>query len=389
MHAPANAVAAVTHPDPYPFYAALVAERPLYRDDALWVATGADAVTAVLQSGLCRVRPPAEPVPRALLGSPAATLFRHLVRMTDGAGHCPLKRAVTSTLAGVTAERVAAAATAAAEDVATVLTADPVPRGLNEFAFRLPVHVTADLLGFVRADRPRIAEWMADFVRCLAPASEVAAIERGKEAADRLLQLGRGLLAAGAPGLLGTLASEMRRAGIQDDEAIVANAIGFLSQGYEATAGLVGNALLALAAHREVRDEVTAEPALLSPLLQEVLRYDPPVQNTRRFVAEDGVVAGRAMRSGDAILVVLAAANRDPAANPSPERFALRRDARRTFTLGGGAHACPGEALACTIAEAGVRHLLASGLDLETLAEGVTYRPSANTRIPVLGGGPR
>ena len=63
---PPDPIAAVTHPDPYPFYAGLVAQRPLYRDDALglWVAASAGAVTAVLASDLCRVRPPAEPVPR-------------------------------------------------------------------------------------------------------------------------------------------------------------------------------------------------------------------------------------------------------------------------------------------------------------------------------------
>ena len=85
---PQDPIAAVTHPDPYPYYADLAAHRPLYRDDALrlWVASSAAAVTAVLASDLCRVRPPAEPVPRALLGSPAGELFGHFVRMNDGPG---------------------------------------------------------------------------------------------------------------------------------------------------------------------------------------------------------------------------------------------------------------------------------------------------------------
>src|SRR6266567_128919 len=71
---PGNPIAAVTHPDPYPCYADLVATTPLYRDDTLglWVATSAEVVLAVLTSDLCRVRPAAEPVPKALLGSPAA-----------------------------------------------------------------------------------------------------------------------------------------------------------------------------------------------------------------------------------------------------------------------------------------------------------------------------
>src|SRR4030095_7484258 len=93
---PRDPVAAVTHPDPYPYYAELVAARPLYRDDLQgdWVASSAAAVTAVLTSERCRVRPPAEPVPKALVGSPAGEIFRRLVRMTDGAGHDAAKYAV-------------------------------------------------------------------------------------------------------------------------------------------------------------------------------------------------------------------------------------------------------------------------------------------------------
>jgi cytochrome P450 len=131
---------------------------------------------------------------------------------------------------------------------------------------------------------------------------------------------------------------------------------------------------------------VTADAGLLGQAIQETLRYDPPVQNTRRFVARDGVVAGQEMKEGDGILVVLAAANRDPAANPNPDRFDLFRKDRRTFTLGTGVHACPGGSLATTIAQAGIERLLLAGLDLERFADTRTYRPSVNGRIPFAAG---
>src|SRR6267378_1788425 len=101
MQFPRDPLAAVTHPDPYPYYTSLVAERPFYRDEALglWVASSAAAVTAALTSDLCRVHPPTEPVPRALLGSPAGDIFGHLVRMTDGPAHAALKPRVTAALA--------------------------------------------------------------------------------------------------------------------------------------------------------------------------------------------------------------------------------------------------------------------------------------------------
>jgi cytochrome P450 len=159
-----------------------------------------------------------------------------------------------------------------------------------------------------------------------------------------------------------------------------------MSQAYEATAGLIGNTLVALGRHAELRAGLGAEPSLLRAVVREVVRHDPPVQNTRRFIAGDGVVAGQALHEGDAVLVVLAAANRDPALNPHPDRFDPQRRDRQAYTFGFGAHVCPGEALATAIAEAGVARLLAVGVEPERLVERVTYRPSANTRIPLFGG---
>jgi hypothetical protein len=97
---PQNPIVAVTHFDPYPYYADLMASKPIYWDETvgLWVASSAAAVTGVLISNLCRVRPPTEQVPRALLGSSAADIFRHLVRMNDGQKHDPMKESVSATL---------------------------------------------------------------------------------------------------------------------------------------------------------------------------------------------------------------------------------------------------------------------------------------------------
>ena len=112
------------------------------------------------------------------------------------------------------------------------------------------------------------------------------------------------------------------------------------------------------------------------------------MQNTRRFLAADAVVAGQALRAGDTVLVVLGAANRDPSVNPEPDRFDPTRREREAYTFGLGVHACPGEALASMIAEAGVAALLAAGVEPARLVEGVRYRLSANTRVPLFGAAP-
>jgi len=233
--------------------------------------------------------------------------------------------------------------------------------------------------------------WMSDFVRCLAPGSLPRQVEQGKVAASQLLDLLHAVLrmqeAEHVPGGLRSLMHEANLAGYTDREVAIANGIGLLSQAYEATAGLLGNTLLACAQHWEIYEQILADSDRLPLVIQEILRYDPPIQNTRRYLADDGMVAGKEMKEGDSVLVVLAAANRDPAANQDPEQFDLFRKARRLFTFGVGEHACPGEMIAILIARVGVEQLIHSGIKVSHLAESVSYRTSANTRIPLFEGG--
>lgn len=377
MTAPTDPVAAVTHADPYPYYADLVARRPLFRHDGLglWIAGSAAAVTAVLTSEACRVRPLAEPVPAAIVGSPAGEIFGRLVRMNDGARHTPLKTHVTAVLDALAPSRVAALSATWARTLADELGPQRGGRALDDFIWRLAPSVVGSLLGAPPALIPEVVRVTGDFVRGIGPGASSVALERGAAAAARLQAIGRTL--ATGDGLVAALAHDARS---QDAEAAIANALGFLSQSYEATAGLIGNTLMALARDSSLRR--ASAPAVVT----EVARHDAPVQNTRRFVAVNTVVAGQALRAGETVLVVLAAANRDPAANVAPERFDPDRRSPRTFTFGLGPHACPGAILATTIAAAGVTALGACGLALDDLAGQVRYRPSVNTRVPVFGG---
>lgn len=368
---PRDPIAAVTHRDPYPYYSRLVAEKPLYRDDALgfWVASSAAAVSAVLGSAICRVRPPREPVPAALQGKPAGELFGRLVRQNDGDRHAPLKRAVSAALGAVDGRRAAVASQDLARSLADELRPQDDPGRVQELAFRLPVHVVATLLGAGRDQLEPAARWTGEMAAGFAPGASPGEVERASRAAAGL----RGLLQElPGDGLLADLFRQAESAGFGDREAIADNAAGFLLQSYEATAGLTGNTLLALARHPGTLERVRADPGHLGEVIQEVLRFDPPVQNTRRFLAAGGEVAGREMREGDAVLVVLAAASRDPEASGRP-----------LFTFGAGGHACPGPSLAAIIARAGVEQALAAGVDPGPLAEGVSYRRSANVRIPL------
>jgi cytochrome P450 len=163
----------------------------------------------------------------------------------------------------------------------------------------------------------------------------------------------------------------------------VANLIGLLSQTYEATAGLIGNAIVALASNPGLIDEVQARGDGWSQLVHETSRHDPAVQNTRRYVAQRTRIAGNDLEPDSVLLLVLAAANRDPSVNPAPHEFRLDRPGRQVFTFSRGTHACPGELLGRSIAAAALAVLFEKVPDgwLRRLAW--SWRPSVNARIPL------
>ncbi len=390
---PANPIAAVTHPDPYPYYARLVAERPFYRDESLglWVASSHAAVMAVMTDAACRVRPLSEPVPSAIAASPMADIFRHLVRMNDGAIHCPFKQAVTATLGSVDAIRLAAVA----REQAATLAARHAPHrdrhGLTRFMFAFPIRVVARLLGVPDAHLDDVADGVQRYVGAVSPLADAAALAAGAHGARHLIDLFRHLLddprRMEGDGLLAIVARQFTAAGHGTIEPIIANGIGFMTQAYEATAALTGNTLLALADHAGARAAVQRDPALIDAAVAEVLLIDPPTHSTRRFLARDAVVAGQAMRAGDAVLVLLAAAGRDPAVNADGDRFNILRQDRRILNFGAGVHACPADRLASRIASVAVTYLLSLGVDLRGLRDSLSYMPSVAVRAPLFGGG--
>lgn len=383
---PEHILVASAHHDPYPYYASLVAGPALVFDAPrkLWVASSAASVKAVLGNPACHVRPVAEPVPAAVLGSAAGEVFGHLVRMNEGVRHDAPKLALQRFLAGVDLARVQART----ETIAATQMGQGSLQGtaLSRWAFEMPVMAVADMLGFAEEELPQVARWMADFVACLSPVSTPAQLAASTDAASALLARFAELVRdAGAhPGsALARLQHEAVHVGWHDASALLANAVGLLSQTYEATAGLIGNSIVALATQAGLLEAMSREPGKLLQMVNEVSRFDPSIHNTRRFVAEATQVAGVSLQPGDAVLLVLAAAGRDPLCNARPDVFLLDRPDRDVPGFGRGPHQCPGQALACQVAAAAIKTLLVSGQLQEVSSFNWHYRPSMNARIPV------
>lgn len=363
-------VTAVIQPDPYPYYAELVEHRPGYFDDGLnaVVLSSAELAEAALAATDLRVRPVTEPVPPGVVGT-AREVFGQLVRMTDGPLQQRLKEIVSAALGSLGADQVREQA---------VRTADAMldrAATLDDIMFRLPGQVLAELCGLTDGAEAEAARLAGDFVLCLSPASTAEQQLSAAAAADRLCELMASQQNEQSPSLLGELARVARRAGMTPAAGLLANAVGFFSQTYDATAALIGNTLLALG-----RQASPAED--LAGFVREVARHDSPVHNTRRFAAAPLTIGDQRIAAGQVVLVLLAAANRDPAANPDPAEFRPDRSSPKLFTFGAARHGCPGEQLAVGIATAAVARLLAAGFDPAALGQ-AGYRPSGNIRCPL------
>lgn len=380
---PADPLQAVTHPNPYPYYATLREQAPLLRHDALklWIAARASTVRAVLEDERLTVRPASEPVPRAIAGEPAGTVFGQLARMNEGEPHRVARRALLQGLGSVDIEHVFRSAhTRAAKAIDRADACDD--RLLDVLAFALPVQVIAELVGLPADDG--LEATVRQFVACLSPMSTAQALHEAHDAASRLQAQLHALTQDQARA--SALVEGIIAGGLQRSEArpnvLVSNLLGLFSQTFEATAGLIGNSIVTLTRYERIAANLRETPAIIHEFVREVARFDPAVHNTRRFAREAVCIEGVTLQPGDAVLVVLAAASRDETIFEDAEHFIPARSQHPLPGFGAERHACPGEAIAQAIAAGIVCALTESSFDFASPALHWTYRPSLNGRIP-------
>ncbi|UQV45636.1 cytochrome P450 [Janthinobacterium lividum] len=359
---PADPFFAVTHAAPYDYYRRLADGPPLRFDAALdcWLATGAAGVRAVLEHPACRVRPAGLAVPHNLAGTPCGAIFAELVRMNEGERHAVPKQVLAHALGQVDLARLQGRAMHLAGDCLPDSAAQ-----LNDAMFELPLFAMADLLGFAPAQWPALAAWTRAFVACLSPLSNAVQLAGAQVAADALLQSFSRLLREGdarSGSLLAKVVAEADALGWRASGGVLANLVGLLSQTCDATAGLLGNAVVALRTQADLLPQLRAAPQLWPAMLREVSRHDPAIHNTRRYTEEDVEFNGVRVPAGQMIVVVLASVGHAESG------------------FGHGRHVCPGQAIAHAIATACLQ-AWADGLEDMPLAW--SYLPSLNARIPV------
>ena len=347
-----NPLAPRTAQDPYPAYAELRTRAPVHRNRLLqgWVFARHADVNAILRDHRRFGSDPRKGnIPllrRAMLPPPE----EYTMLMLDPPDHTRLRALVNKAF---TPRAVAALEPRIRENLAALLDeiADPSAFDLMESVARpLPVFVIAEMLGVPPEDRVRFRSWSAKRARLLEPTIGIRELRGGREAGRAFDAYFRRIIRERRASPRDDIVSALLRA--QDDEARLSDRETLnmlrllLAAGNETTVNLIGNGFLALLRHPEQLERLRADPALIPGAVEELLRFDSPVQADFRRVLVDCEVSGHKLRQRDNAVLLLGAANRDPEVFEDPDRLDVGRPARRHLSFGRGIHHCLGAPLA-------------------------------------------
>lgn len=240
-----------------------------------------------------------------------------------------------------------------------------------DFALPIPTTIIAELLGVPAEDRHRFHRWSSRIVAAdRSPWAAVRAIPAGLAFVRYLRRLLAARRAEDRDDLLGALVrAEAGGERLSEDE-LLAMVFLLIVAGHETTVSLIGNGALALLDHPDEKARLAADPALLEPAVEELLRFAGPlVLATERYASDDLEVAGVTIPRGELVYVALASANRDERQFPDPDRLDLAREPNRHLAFGHGIHFCLGAPLARLEARIAFGRLLARFPDFRLAAD--------------------
>ena len=248
---------------------------------------------------------------------------------------------------------------------------------IGQLAEPLPMIVIAEMLGVPSSDRVTFKRWSAEIAAATDPSVPQDAIDRiGANMAELEEYVGSYLDARrGEPrdDLLSALVHAEEAGASMSEAELLAFIILLLAAGNVTTTGLIGNAVLALARHPQQAAWLREDPSLIPSAIEELLRYDSPVQVVVRFALKDTEIQGTPIAAGDSILVAIGAANRDPEFFSNPDCLNVRRAANHHYAFGLGIHYCLGAGLARLEAEVALQALLSRFETFELTDAAPTY----------------
>jgi len=340
--------------NPYPLYAKLRSEDPVHWDPFLhaWVVTRYDDVVQVLH----KFQADRTPTPELLeaMGAPelseiATVMVRQMLFM-DAAAHTRIRQLASYAF---TPNRIKALREHI-QSIAERLIANVDRKGFDmiaDFGVPLPAIVTAEMLGVPAEDYPQLKDWSFTFSEMLGN------FQHNPDRSDAVLAALRGMIEyfrnaivqqkeSPREGLVRSFMLAEHEGDRFSEEEIVANCILTMVGGLETTTNLIGNGVLTLLRQPELMQQLRDDPSLIPGAVEELLRFESPSQHTARLAPADVTLGGKVIKQRQAVIAVMAAANRDPERFPEPDRVDFTRTPNRHVAFGWGAHFCFGAALA-------------------------------------------
>jgi cytochrome P450 len=256
---------------------------------------------------------------------------------------------------------------------------------IHDLAEPLPAIAIAELLGVPAEDHRKFREWSSQLIAAIAAPTLQARREASMSAGQKLLgYLGETIAARRREprdDLISAMIQAQEESDALSDGELLATSNLLLLAGHETTTNLIGNGMLALLREPEQLARLRREPELLTTAVEELLRFDGPVQATVRVALEDVAMDEHVIPAGSLVLVSIGAANHDPEVFDEPDRLDVGRDPNPHLAFGFAAHFCMGAPLARLEAECAFAALLARFPKLSLLDDAPEYRPN-----PVLRG---
>jgi cytochrome P450 len=264
------------------------------------------------------------------------------------------------------------------------------PRGemdvIADLALPVPSTVICEMLGVPVADRERFTTWTSQATFGLAaPILPPEVLEVARTAALSLAAYFQELIAARRANLTDDILSGLIRAEEAGDRLtapeLLSQSIGLLIAGFETTIGLIGNGVRALVSHPDELAKLRARPELIERAVEECLRFDGPIVLTPRVLHADATFGDKTIPKDAMVWGMLAAADRDPAVFPDPDRFDIERHPNEHLAFGGGAHFCLGAHLARLEGQMAIGSLVQRFSDLALASDTVEWGASL-FRVP-------
>ncbi len=372
--------------DPYPLFHRLRTEDPVHweADLEFWALTRyADALYALREDSLLSSAIHDSPRPGGV-GLSSARWFVFL----DPPRHTRLRALVHSAFTPQVVEGLRARIQAIVDELLDRAAEAGRLDLIADLGFPLPAIVIAELLGVPAEDRAQFRAWSADL------AAAGGLVRMAADGAERLSRARAGGAALNAyfrdiirerrraprDDLVSRLTGVQSAEGTLSEEELVDTCALLLFAGHETTTNLIGNGMLALLRHPDELSRLRADPSLIGSAVEELLRYDSPVQMRVRVARETVEIGGRRIAKGQRVLILVGAANRDPARFPDPDRLDIARPDNRHLAFGHGIHFCTGAPLARLEGAIAIRRLLRRFPRLELTTDQLAWRETLTLR---------